>query len=423
MARRIRLVLGGSILRPMIWAGCLFVAVLGLSFSLMAAEAIPWVAEVDAAARQAREQKKLLIVVDFAEDFTGGTGATRSQNAYSAVTLADKQCWKLLDSWFVLTSRNVGYPASISSLPAKGNPKAPGAEHAVTYFVTPEGRVLHFLPGFVSSETFVKEARWTLDCYADAQRFPVVEQAQAVRESHLEGIPSDNPLGPFSVHQKKPGEGDVARILAAARKQREQVLLARLGGNFAGPEATKLLSAMATHGDVEGDLVHVVLSEVPLIPLADLEVPAWTALTGQRFRRATNRREALCQWLQAALAKNKPVLLVVAAEQPVPAPSKPVLDKVPWPPISKFVSKLLPMVEVGQISLDELAGLITDAGLQKIACPVNKPPRFVVLYPGGKRQEVTTEEDGYTRLGRLLAGAVESMSEEPGAEVAKGTGK
>ena len=80
-------------------------------------------------------------------------------------------------------------------------------------------------------------------------------------------------------------------------------------------------------------------------------------------------------------------------------------------------------MEVGQVSLDELAGLITDVGLQKIASPVNKPPRFVVLYPGGKRQEVTTEEDGYTRLGRLLAGAVESMSEEPGAEVAKGTGK
>src|SRR6188474_3360239 len=118
MARRIRLVLGGSILRPVIWASCVFVAALGVSPFLMAAEEIPWVAELDVAVRQAREQKKLLIVVDFAEDFTRATGATRSQNAYSVVTLADKRCRQLLHSWFVLTSRDVGSPASISVTPA-----------------------------------------------------------------------------------------------------------------------------------------------------------------------------------------------------------------------------------------------------------------------------------------------------------------
>jgi hypothetical protein len=116
-------------------------------------------------------------------------------------------------------------------------------------------------------------------------------------------------------------------------------------------------------------------------------------------------------------------LLVVAALQPLPAPSKPVLDKVPWPPKSGTVNKLLPMVEVGQVSMDELAALSADAGLPGITTPVTKPPRFVVLYPGGMRQEVVTEEEGYTRLGRLLAGAVKSAELEPGALAGKGTEK
>ncbi|MGI8979570.1 MAG: hypothetical protein ACR2FY_10115 [Pirellulaceae bacterium] len=425
MARRIRLVLGGrSILRPLLLAAGVFVGLLISCGAVFAAEGISWIAELNDAARQAREQKKLLIVVDFAEDFTRAAGTTRSRNTYSAVTLADKRCRQILDSWFVLTSRSVGYPASISAtLPVRGDPKVQGAEHAITYFLTPDGRVLHFLSGFVSTETFVKEATWTLECYADALRFPQEEQPLAVRENHLERIPADNALVLFSGHQKNPSEADVSRILAAARKQREQVLLARLGDNFTAPEAAKLLLAMATHGEVEADQAHVVLSEMPLIRLTELERPAWTVLTGQRFWQSTSRRSALCQWLKSALAKDKPVLLVVAALQPVPAPSKPVLDKVPWPPKSNTVNKLLPLVEVGQLSLDELAALIADASLQSITTPVTMPPRFVVLYPGGMRLEVTTEEEGYTRLGRVLAGAVESAEKEPGALTGKGTGK
>jgi hypothetical protein len=425
MARRIRLVLGGRMLLwPFLLATGNFVAILALCSSVIAAEGITWVTDLDDADHQAREQKKLLIVVDFAEDFTRVTGATRSQKAYASVALSENRCRQLLDVGFVLVSRNVGEATSFSAtLPTKGDPKVPGTEHAITYFVTPDGRVLHFLSGFVSAETFFKEAKWTLACYADAQRFPDTEQPQAFRDSHLERIPSDNPLGQFSIHQAKPSEADVFRLLGAARKAREQALLARLGENFPGPEAAKLLTTMAAHGEVEADQAHVLLSEMPLIRLLDLERPAWTVLTGQRFRQATSRRDELCQWLKHAIAKDKPVLLVVDGVQPVPASSKPVLEKVPWPPKSSTVKSLLPKVEVSQLSQDELAALIYDAKLPNITYSVSKPPRFVVLYSGGMRQEVISEEEGYTRLGRVLANAVESARDEPGAELPKGTGK
>src|SRR4051812_5596035 len=131
MARRIRLVLGGrSTLRPFLLAVSCFATVLSLDSSVIAAEGTTWVVELDVAVRQAREQKKLLIVVDFAEDFTRDSGTSRSQNSYSAVTLADRRCRQLLDSWFVLVRRNVGDPASISAtLPIKER-KVEAAEYA-----------------------------------------------------------------------------------------------------------------------------------------------------------------------------------------------------------------------------------------------------------------------------------------------------
>jgi hypothetical protein len=425
MARRIRLVLCGRItLWPFLLAAGSFVPILTVCSSVIAAEGITWLADLDEAARQAREQKKLLIVVDFAEDFTRVTGKTRLQKAYSSVTLTDNRCRQLLDVGFVLVSRNVGEAASFSAtLPAKGDPRAPVTEHAITYFVTPDGRVLHFLSGFVSAETFFKEAKWTLACYADSQRLPEAEQPQAFREGHLERIPSDNPLGEFSIQQTKPSEADAFRLLVAARKARESALLARLGENFPGTEAAKLLPTMAAHGEVEADQAHVLLSEMPLIRLVDLERPAWTVLTGQRFRQATSRRDELRQWLKRAFAADKPVLLVVDAAQPVPASSKPVFEKVPWPPKSSTVKSLLPKVEVSLLSQDELAALIYDAKLPNITYPVSKPPRFAVLSMGGTRQEMISEEGGYTRLGRVLANAVESARDKSGAELPKGTGK
>ena len=82
------------------------------------------------------------------------------------------------------------------------------------------------------------------------------------------------------------------------------------------------------------------------------------------------------------------------------------------------------MLEVAQLSLDELATLITDAKLPNISCPVTRPPRFVILSPGGTRQEVVSEEEGYTKLGKLLTRAVGLVREELGAEeVVKGTEK
>lgn len=425
MACRIRLMLcGRTTLWPFLLAAGNFVAILADSSSVIAAEAITWATNLDEAAHQAREQKKLLIVVDFAEDFTRVTGATRSQKAYTSMTLSDKRCQQLLGVGFVLVSRNVGEAASFSAtLPAKGDSEVPGTEHAITYFVTPDGRVLHFLSGFVSAEIFFNEAKWTLVCDADAQRLPEAEQPQVYREGHLERIPSDNPLGQFSIQQAKPSEADAFRLLVAARKARESALLARLGENFPGTEAAKMLAAMAAHGEVEADQAHVLLSEMPLIKLVDLERPAWTVLTGQRFRQTTSRRDELRQWLKGAFAKDKPVLLVVDAAQPVPVSSKPVLEKVPWPPKSSTVKNLLPKVETSQLSQDELAALIYDAKLPNITYPSSKPPRFVVLSLGGTRLEMISEEGGYTKLGRVLANAVESTRDESGAELPKGTGK
>src|SRR6187397_2886421 len=122
MARRIRLMLCGRItLWPLLLAPGYFVAILALPSSVSAAEGITWVTDLDEAAHQAHEQKKLLIVVDFAEDFTRVTGATRSQKAYASVTLSDNRCRQLLGVGFVIVSRNVGEAASLSAtLPTKG---------------------------------------------------------------------------------------------------------------------------------------------------------------------------------------------------------------------------------------------------------------------------------------------------------------
>ena len=369
------------------------------------AEPLAWVDDGAQAARQAEETGRLLFVLHLSGDFSSGTMRQRPFLVYQGIALADDEVRQTLATRYVLTWRHVGQPAVFAPEDStRGKSKLRQQdEFAVAYVCLHDGRVIHFLPGFVTSKELLAGLKFAADCCEEFMRFPADEQVAAAQQMHRDAA-SERSRAEFSklvattarddATPRSETTGTLTSLLVTAAKLRGQRLTARLGRNWTAEEFPKVAAALGAHGGTSGDDVHLVLGEHPLPPLDELAAPAYAAWSGQRFWQPSGRRAEIEEWIVSHSGKGRPLLLAVEGEpgsgvkdDPLTWPIK---DSVPLPNRDDF--------DVLTLSLDDLAVWLTDKELGPIKHPAGRQVRYVVFDRRGEMAGAIYERDRLSKL-------------------------
>lgn len=389
---------------------------------------IPLSADYAAAVAKAKREGRLLLVLHFSGDFVAHTGLGPEGEAYQSLALRDDRAIELLQDRFVATFRHVGTPATMNLAAERGKPRRVETkeQHAIAYVCLPDERVIHFIPGFVTADELLAELKLAENCYFDFLRFPPAEQPLAVRQVHLAAAPpADTELFIKSAKTRWLLDAPVREfgpddLLAAVRSARA-LRTTRLDERFAGPENSLphrvFYDALADHAGLEPTAAHLVLSEYPLVPLPQLARPLYEAWCRERFWQISPRRNDVKEWFLGHVGKGKPVLLAITAER-APADEPEPRQLVAWPPRPEDELPLADF-DVLEMSLDELALVMTDANLPALFAQPNDLPRFVLYDRSGRRRTVLNTSDGISRLHRAM-----KSSAQPGvAATNRETGK
>jgi hypothetical protein len=301
----------------------------GLSaVSAARADGVVWQTDLPAATAIAHKQGKLLLVVQHTGDFTDAATAAREARLYQSVALADKAVEDALAGRFVVLCQAVGPPASLRPVAAsKTRTATPAKPLVLTYICLPDQRVLHCIPGFVSSAELLAELDWVERAYREVSSAPADGQSLALRQAHLAKLAvADRALFsanfPSRWHEGALKHGsstvELPQALAAAKATLVRSLAAR---SVTGGSKTAL-SAMASHGSVGVEFAHLVLAEFPLVDLADFARPAFEAYAERRFWEKPARASDNAAWLVSEQKAGRPVLLVVGDDPFAPRDEK-----------------------------------------------------------------------------------------------------
>jgi hypothetical protein len=165
--------------------------------------------------------------------------------------LANAEVGTFLNASFVSSFQKIG------TFQINGNQKQGG--NVASYFITPNGRVLHVIAGPVDAATFLREARWVSETYklamletkGDVARFKAV-----FRKAHAERLRQDQGLNidPDNL----PADGGPAAMTA---------LLARVGG---GNNLAKQAQ------------VHLLLTAAPLVKIDQIYKLVFENILGEK---------------------------------------------------------------------------------------------------------------------------------------------
>jgi hypothetical protein len=388
--------------------GCLFSC---LALPTIAAEPL-WLADASAATALAQKQGKLLLVVHLTTDFAVDARTSREAQLFRAVGISDDALLKRLASRFVVVCQGAGASDRLVGVAAtRGKSTSRSEPTALTYFCLPDGRVLHFVPGYLTSAELSAALDWVESTYAQVLRVPSREMEHALRQCHLQRIHAVD-LQSFAASfpsrwsagelKAGPSTTDLPAALTAARSTFARSLTRRVAGEN-GPRAISVLSAQGT---IAAELAHLIMSEFPLISLVDLQRPAFETWARQRYWAASPRREMLSAWWNERVEQDEPALLVVADDV---FARRELADVDPkeaftWPPAADAEMLELERVAVQVISVDELAQLMADVGISTIKYSLTDgPPRFLLARRGGETPLVIGKSEGTARLVRVLA--------------------
>jgi hypothetical protein len=379
----------------------------GFSPVTSAADPIGWQSDLAAATREATRHGKLLLVVELSDDFALNAPDSPAAALYRTVALGDDRVQQALRQRYVVAYRQVGDASGLRTiLPARA--KAPRAdEFALTYFCLPDSRVIHLVPGFVSADEVLAELAWVERSYAKLVAATAADEALALRQCHLSAAAASDVAhfqDLFSTRWQNdelrdgPSTVDLPAGWLAAQTVFERNLTARSGASARQGAAR----ALAGHGRLGVEMAHLVLSEFPLMPLDDLARPAFEACTGRRYWSESPRRAAIArQWCDFQQSGER--VLVIVADDPFAAKAShaagftwPPADVKEWADLARWKELL--------VTIDELATLVADSGLEPLAFKVaDGPPRFL-LYQGDNKAAVRIgREQGLTRLKQVLA--------------------
>lgn len=431
-----------------LWAVSLLVASCAAGLA-GAADAGPWVTDYPSAVRQAREQAKLLFVLDVSDDFLAGQspeGQAEPPQAklYRALAMSDPRVAKLLAERYVCTVRAVGQASAIQMLPAKDErlptkvsrksvsedlPPASSGDFALAYVCLPSGHVLHFVPGFVSAEQLLEELQWADAINRDRLRAPPTEKRWFIRQRHLAAAHPvylkafrDNYTTRWLEGFQAPklqSDHDLREAARVACRIRQRDLVERLKANWAAESHKKLIAALAAHGGLEPGLAHLVLAEFPLPLLEDVQCPLYQAASLQRYWQVPPGRESLRTWWEMTATIGGGRLLVVADDPYLTAQVVP-REELDWSLVAGAMGPDLKQFAVREVTLDELALLVHDADLEPIQFrPSDGPPRYLIHDTRGFRLAELSARDGTTkRLAQVLHALVNSgdLAAATGAE-------
>jgi hypothetical protein len=379
---------------------------LGSSSSVLAAEP-PWLGDLAAATAQAQKQGKLLLVVHLSGDFTAELALGPEADIYRTVVLSDARVTELLKERFVVLCQAVGPPSNLRPVAAaRTRQPAPRDPLAITYIALPDGRVLHFIPGFLSSDQLLAELAWVESAYPKLLEAAAADQPLAVRNCHLAQVAAIDRTTFASAFASRwengqlrhgPSTVDLPPALRAARATFARVL----AGRVAAGSDRRAFDALAAHGSLGVELAHLVLAEFPLVDLSDLARPAFEACAQRRYWSASLRREQLVRWQADRMAEGQPLLLVVA-DDPFAA-REGENEPFAWPPASAAAMPQLVDLSTQVVSIDELAQLIADAGWDSVTYkPAEGPPRFLIYEDGAKPAARISQKEGTTRLAQAI---------------------
>jgi hypothetical protein len=363
---------------------------------LPASEGDGWHADYMAAVAQARAQSKLLFVVDVLGDFSEIDADPPEARVYRRLAAADPRVAELLEARFIVAFRRVGPSSAVQCVAPRKSGAEPAEEFAIAYICLPNERVLHFLPGFVTSAELLAELEWAEACNRQRLREPPVTQAWQVREQHLAAALPAQVAAYCKLHPTKWKDGfqapaaqtpdDLAAAIRGAKQIRDSTLSARLDGNWrADSDRASLLRSLAAHGGLEPTTAHLVLAEFPLPKLAEIQRPLFEIISGSRYWAGTPRRDALLEWWEQS-GRAGDFRLLVISDDLFHSVKRKRADELRWPPNNAAVQAELNDFAVERVELDELALLCADAGIEPIRFRVEEgPPRFLIYDSRGFR--------------------------------------
>lgn len=375
---------------------------------------VAWESDLSFAAASAQKQGKLLLIVQHTGDFTADATAAREARLYQAVALADKAVEDSLAERLVLVCQAVGPPASLRQIPAnKARTTTPAKPLVLTYICLPDQRVLHCIPGFVSSAELLAELAWAERTYYEVSSAPAEKQSLALREAHLAKLAAaDRAFFSTSFtsrwHEGElkhgPSTVELPQALAAAKATLSRSLAARsVVGGSKGTGGSKLaMAALASHGSVGVELGHLVLAEFPLVDLADFARPAFETCAERRYWQTPARADELAAWWGAENEAGRPVLLVVGDD---PFTTRDEKDELfTWPPRGTTLPAGIERFATNHVSLEELAQLASNADLDPLTyAAADGPPRFLIYDGAAKPSVRIARREGITRLTQALA--------------------
>jgi hypothetical protein len=172
--------------------------------------------------------------------------------------LADSEVGDYLNSHFVCSFQKVGTFRLVNGKKQGGN--------VASYFCTPDGGVLHVVPGPVDAATLLDEARWAVETRelglldnGDLAKFNLAKFKQFFRKAHADRLPKRIDLADYPR----------SRLNRGRESELEALYWQRLPLPAPTPAALKALLKSAWGLDKQ-EQVHLVLAVYPVIKLDQL---------------------------------------------------------------------------------------------------------------------------------------------------------
>jgi hypothetical protein len=172
--------------------------------------------------------------------------------------LASEKVGDYLNDHFYSASQKVGTFRIVNGQKQGGN--------VASYFCTPDGDVIHAIPGQVKADTFLREARWAVEAHKLAQthsRGDPGAYRQFVRKAHHDRLRTDHRVALFDGHPPRDGIGL--------------------------PPTEQVLQLPTVAGLRNAGKVHALLAVYPLPELTDLYPLVWEKVLNERVSLAPVR--------------------------------------------------------------------------------------------------------------------------------------
>ena len=278
--------------------------------------------------------------------------------------------------------------------------------NVASYFCSAEGRVIHAVGKNVSGNRLLREARWALKTFQNAQADApgnLNRQAQLIELAHLAELQVDRPAFLAKANQEFP-----AAMKTYLDKQKST--MASYGRRGAGrsvfdrldPPLVEARLRAARH--FSGDRAHQMLAAQPLPLFTHVAKRMFESLSGERFTGNRSRVYLAAEGLRRARDRNQPVLLVLYRGK---GPDREQYDDATKKLFSEVLSQpvlVAPLRSstVVAIPLKQLPALTSLAALPSYQTPQDASPLVIVTRPTGEQVTALTGSIAPDRLSSWL---------------------